>query len=63
MQKLGNISESVYDELGFPPDFEEDEAGVDRNIGIEKEHMQMAKSLTHPDQIKIRDKYQKEREN
>ena len=63
MQKLGNIPESVYDELGFPPDFEEDEVGVDRNVGIEKEHMQRAKSLTHPEQIKIRDKYKKEREN
>ena len=63
MQKLGNIPESVYDELGFPPDFEEDEVGVDRHVGIEREHMQRAKSLTHPEQIKIRDKYKKEREN
>ena len=57
MQKLGNIPKSVYDELGFLPDFEEDEVGADRNVRIEKEHMQRAKSLTHPEQIKIKDKY------
>ena len=28
MEKFGHISESMYDELGFPPDFEEHEDGV-----------------------------------
>ena len=36
MENHGNIPESVYDELGYPPDFEEGEVGVDRHVGIEK---------------------------
>eukprot|EP00957_Ditylum_brightwellii_P212296 15367170-Ditylum_brightwellii.AAC.1 len=57
MQQHGKIPESVYDELGYPHDFEEGEIGVDRHVGIKKEHMQWAKHLRHPKQMKLRNVY------
>eukprot|EP00957_Ditylum_brightwellii_P172101 13102410-Ditylum_brightwellii.AAC.1 len=50
MYKNGHVEESSYDRLGFPPDFEEGEEGVNRDIEIEREHMQRAKPLSHPEQ-------------
>eukprot|EP00957_Ditylum_brightwellii_P187613 14286133-Ditylum_brightwellii.AAC.1 len=50
MYKNGHVKESSYDHLGFPPDFEEGEEGVYRDIGIEREHMQCAKPLSHQEQ-------------
>eukprot|EP00957_Ditylum_brightwellii_P051645 3916153-Ditylum_brightwellii.AAC.1 len=51
MYKNGHVEESLYDHLGFPPDFEEGEEGVNRNVGIEREHMQCATHFSHPEQV------------
>eukprot|EP00957_Ditylum_brightwellii_P145056 11047928-Ditylum_brightwellii.AAC.1 len=57
MQQHGIIPESIYKELGYHPNFEEGEIGVDRHVGIEKEHMQWAKHLIHPEQMKLKNMY------
>ena len=51
MYKNGHVEESSYNRLGFPPDFEEGGEGVNRDVGIEREHMQRAKPLSHPEQV------------
>ena len=61
MYKNGHVEESSYDRLGFPPDFEEGEEGVNRDVGIEREHMQRAKPLSHPEQVILRDRIQQQR--
>eukprot|EP00957_Ditylum_brightwellii_P169029 12865975-Ditylum_brightwellii.AAC.1 len=50
MYKNRHMEESSYDHLGFPPDFEEGGEGVNRDVEIEREHMQCAKPLSHPEQ-------------
>eukprot|EP00957_Ditylum_brightwellii_P037793 2858596-Ditylum_brightwellii.AAC.1 len=58
MLKVGHIDEEIYDDLGYPPDFDpEEEDDVDQHVGIEREHIQHIKMLTHSDQILLRNKY------
>eukprot|EP00957_Ditylum_brightwellii_P070079 5322741-Ditylum_brightwellii.AAC.1 len=58
MYTIGHMEGSFYDCLGFPPDFEEGGYGVDRDIGIKREHMQCAKPLLHPELVILRDHVQ-----
>eukprot|EP00957_Ditylum_brightwellii_P177026 13486041-Ditylum_brightwellii.AAC.1 len=49
--KEGHMPEEMYDNLGFPPDYDEGEYGVDCHGGIEQEHIQRPKPLMHNVQI------------
>eukprot|EP00957_Ditylum_brightwellii_P083336 6336322-Ditylum_brightwellii.AAC.1 len=51
----GYVEESSYDHLGFLRDFEVGKEGVERDIGIKREHMHCAKPLSHPEQVILRD--------
>eukprot|EP00957_Ditylum_brightwellii_P148207 11284645-Ditylum_brightwellii.AAC.1 len=58
MLKADHIAEEIYDNLGYPPDFDpKEEDGVDQHVGIEREHMQHTKMLTHSEQIVLRNEY------
>eukprot|EP00957_Ditylum_brightwellii_P109895 8382805-Ditylum_brightwellii.AAC.1 len=58
MYKNGHVEESSYVCLGFPPDFEEGEEGINSDVGIERDHMQHAKPLSHPEQVILQDRIQ-----
>eukprot|EP00957_Ditylum_brightwellii_P044821 3400550-Ditylum_brightwellii.AAC.1 len=55
MYESGHVEESSFDCLGCPHYFEGGEEGVDRDVGIERENMQCAKPLSHPEQVILRD--------
>eukprot|EP00957_Ditylum_brightwellii_P050616 3837675-Ditylum_brightwellii.AAC.1 len=40
MVREGHLPESEYNELGYPPGFEEGDEGIDRSVGIECGHIQ-----------------------
>eukprot|EP00957_Ditylum_brightwellii_P118953 9072709-Ditylum_brightwellii.AAC.1 len=57
----GHVSKDVYNQLGFPPGFIEDEEGVDRSVGIERKYIQQAKILAHKERVMLRNAFKERR--